>query len=408
MAVLLHNIAILYTAEYDTTSEHLRSVTIPDAAVIWENDTIIWRGRQADIPSHISINKRIDAQRNSVTPGFIDAHTHLCFGGFRQDEFVRKLQGENYISIAKAGGGIVSTVKATRETAFEQLLQKSSGFLDDMSHFGVTTIEAKSGYGLNLETELKQLQVYHSLNQSRSDIDIISTCLGAHTFPPEFKENPSSYVDFLISKLIPEIAQKNLAEFFDIFVETGAFNISQADIILNKATAFGFKLKLHVDQLSDGGGAELAARHQAVSADHLEYISDRGIKALKSSGTIPVSLPLATIYLNQSSIPARKLLDAGLPLVIATDFNPGSAPSHNIQLTMWLGCVLQRMTPHEVLLAVTNHAARAIDRESVIGTITPGKKADLLILTIPGIDEWMYNYAANPVKSVIKSGQKVV
>jgi imidazolonepropionase len=337
-----------------------------------------------------------------VTPGFIDAHTHLCFGGWRAEEFEQKLRGDSYLEIAQRGGGIASTVTDTRKASQETLKDRGQQFLNSMIKLGITTVEAKSGYGLTTYDEIKTLKAYKELNLNPGN-EIIPTFLGAHIIPPEFKNNPDDYVDLLIEEMLPKVKEQNLARFVDIFVEESAFNHDQARRIMVKAKELGFGLKFHVDQLHDGNGAKLAAELGAVSADHLEYISDEGILAMKDKNVVPVSLPLASIYLNQPALPARKILKNGLPLALATDFNPGSAPSFNIQHAMWLGCVFQRMTPHEVLLGVTDYAARAIGQDH-IGTIEHGKQADLLCLNLESMADWMYHYHKNPVEVVFKKG----
>lgn len=399
----LSNISTLYTGKAVDDSAPVRTADqINRATIIWENHTIKWVGPERELPREYEKVDLLDAKGMIVTPGFIDAHTHLCFGGWRADEFEQKLRGDSYLDIAKRGGGIASTVENTRKASQQTLADRGQRFLNTMTKLGITTVEAKSGYGLTTYDEIKTLKAYQKLNEVPRN-EIIPTFLGAHIIPPEFKEHPDDYVELLIEEMLPKIKEQNLAQFVDIFVEESAFDHSQARKIMGKAKELGFGLKFHVDQLHDGGGAKLAAEMGALSADHLEYISDDGIQAMKANNVVPVSLPLASMYLNQSSIPARKILENGLPLALATDFNPGSAPSFNIQHAMWLGCVFQRMTPDEVLLAVTGYAARAI-AQNHIGTIEPGKQADLLCLDMESITDWMYHYHKNPVEVVFKKG----
>lgn len=408
---ILHNISRLYPCDplndAKNASANKNAAIIENAAIVWEGDKILWVGASDKIPKSYHEAQKIDAKGKISTPGFIDAHTHLAFGGWRSAEFYEKLTGTSYLDIARRGGGIQSTVKATREATSGELLDRVRVFGQQAMRLGVTTIEAKSGYGLNLGDELKQLDVYKQFNKE-SPLDIIPTFLGAHTYPPEYAGKKSGYVDVLINEIIPAIKEQEAAVFFDIFVEETAFDMATARKLLSVASDHGFKLKLHVDQISSGGGAELAVEVGAISADHLEFISDDGIRALVGSKTIPVSLPIASLYLNQPALPARKMLDAGLPLAIATDFNPGSAPANNLHLAMWLGCVFQRMTPMEALRAVTIHAAMALDIHESHGSIAPGKKADFLLLDVESIEFWMYHYPANPVVKVYKNGVELL
>lgn len=399
----LSNISILYTGKaVDDTAPVRVAEQFKKATVIWDHHTIQWVGPHRDLPKEYEHVDLLDGRGMVAAPGFIDAHTHLCFGGWRAEEFEQKLRGDSYLDIAKRGGGIASTVADTRQASQQTHVDRGQRFLNSMLKLGVTTVEAKSGYGLTTYDEIKTLKAYKELNQVPQN-EIIPTFLGAHIIPPEYKEKPDDYVDLLINQMLPKIKGQHLARFVDIFVEESAFTHEQARKIMGKAAQLGFGLKFHVDQLQDGDGARLAAELGAVSADHLEYVSDEGIQAMKEHHVIPVSLPLASIYLNQPALPARKILEQGLPLALATDFNPGSAPSFNIQHAMWLGCVFQRMTPHEVLLAVTGYAARAIGQDH-IGTIEPGKQADMICLNLDSMADWMYHYHKNPVEVVFKKG----
>lgn len=404
---ILTNISKLYTCEYDVDTAGFRSVVIENAAIVWDGDKIVWVGEEVSVPQKLAISNRFDANGGIVSPGFIDAHTHLAFGGWRDDEFRLKLEGVPYLDIARNGGGIRSTVAATGNASLAELTNRARMFLSQAMKLGVTTMEAKSGYGLDLENEVKQLEVYRELDRE-SPISIIATFLGAHTYPKAYQDDHKGFIRLLIDQMMPEVRRRDLATFFDIFVEDTAFSVAEAREILEAAAEHGFKLKLHVDQITSGGGAELAAEFSAVSADHLEFVSDNGIAALRKSGTVPVSLPLASMYLGMPPLPARKMLAEGLPVAIATDFNPGSAPSYNLQLAMWLGCTFQRMTPHEVLLGVTHHAALALDIFDQVGSLKTGKKADFLVMNVESIDHWMYHFVDNPVRKVFKNGQPIV
>jgi imidazolonepropionase len=273
-----------------------------------------------------------------------------------------------------------------------------------MLALGVTTVECKSGYGLDAANELKQLEVYQLLDQSHS-VDLVPTFLGAHIVPPEYQDERQQYVDLLCEELIPVIASKGLARFCDAFVEEGAFTTGEARQIFTTAAAHGLKIKVHADQLSDNGGAALAAEMGAVSAEHLEYISSDGIQALAESGTVAVSLPLASLYLGEPFLPARNLLSAGVPVAVATDFNPGSAPSYHLPLAMTLACLSQHMTPQEVLNGVTTVAARAICAENQTGSLLPGFSADLNIIDMPSLNQWLYHFVPNACTGVLKNGQ---
>ena len=329
-----------------------------------------------------------------VIPGLVDCHTHLAFGGWRSDEYELRLQGRGYLEIARSGGGILSTVRATRAAGKGELVSRCLGFLAEIGRLGITTIECKSGYGLDFASELKLLEVYRRINRVQP-LRIVPTFLGAHVVAPEFRENRADYVKLLIDEMIPAIEDRNLADFCDVFIEETAFTASEARDILKTGQAHGLRSKLHVDQLSSCGGAELAAELNAVSADHLECISDAGIKAMAGSDVVAVNLPLASLYLDQKPMPARRLIDAGVRLAVATDFNPGSAPSYNLPLAMMLACNQQRLTPAEVLKGATIFAAAALCREERIGSLEPGKSADFAIIDSPDVNHWMYHFRPN-------------
>jgi len=376
---------------------------IENAAIAWSGDTISWVGSCQDLPSEFDAEPVIDCERRLVIPGLIDCHTHLCFGGWRADEFDMRLKGASYQEIASAGGGISSTVTATRAASTGSLQRKAQELLDAMLELGVTTLECKSGYGLDAANELKQLEVYRLLDQVHP-VDLVPTFLGAHIVPPEHRDDRERYLSLLCEELIPTIANEGLAVFCDAFVEDGAFTVDEARRIFTTAAAHGLQIKVHADQLSDGGGAVLAAEMGAVSAEHLEYISAEGIEALAQSGTVAVSLPLASLYLGEPFIPARELLSAGVPVAVATDFNPGSAPSYHLPLAMTLACLSQKMTPQEVLNGATTVAARAIAAETSIGSLLPGYRADLAIIDMPSLNQWLYNFVPNACVAVLKNG----
>jgi imidazolonepropionase len=377
---------------------------IEDAALVFENNRIIWAGQGLHLPEDYLDHESVDCEQRLVIPGLIDCHTHLCFGGWRGDEFAMRLQGLSYQEIATAGGGIRSTVKATRSSSTEQLIQKALPLLKGILDLGVTTVECKSGYGLEQDAELKQLQVYRQLDLQQP-IDLVPTFLGAHMVPDEYQDNRQDYIRLLCDVLIPKISEQKLARFCDIFVEEGAFTIDEARQILCTAKEAGLGLKVHADQLSNGGGAQLAAELGAVSAEHLEYADEHGINALSSAGTVAVSLPLASMYLREPYLPARQMLEAGVRVAVATDFNPGSAPSFHLPLAMTLACINQQMTPTEVLMGATTIAARAISSEQRIGSLLPGFEADITIIDAPSVNHWLYHFQPNACCGVIKSGQ---
>ncbi|MCU0620820.1 MAG: imidazolonepropionase [Gemmatimonadales bacterium] len=376
---------------------------IPDAALVWQDDTILWMGPERELPDVHETAEREDAGGRLVVPGLVDCHTHLAFGGWRADEFERRLRGESYLDIARAGGGIAATVRATRAATEDELVQRARVVLQEMRALGVTTVECKSGYGLDAESERKLLQVYRRLRREQSS-RLVATFLGAHVVPPEFRERREAYVDWLVREMIPAVAAERLATACDVFVEESAFSLAEARAILGAARAHGLARKVHADQLSDGGGAALAAEVGALSADHLEHVSDAGIAAMAAAGTVAVSLPLASLYLQQPPMPARRFIEAGVPVAVATDFNPGSAPSYHLPMAMTLACTLQRMTPAEVLKGATIYAARAIGMESAIGSIEPGKRADLAVIDAPDVNHWLYHLRPNACVMTVVDG----
>jgi imidazolonepropionase len=399
---ILKNISTLYTCRDKGGQPDIHP--IENAAIAWANEKIKWVGKESEIPEKYRSKKSFDAKGNMVVPGLVDCHTHLCFGGWRPDEFEMRIQGRSYLDIAKAGGGILSTVKATRQATEDELFEKSYGLLEEIQQRGVTAIECKSGYGLTLEDELKQLRVYKRLKE-KTDIHVVSTFLGAHTIPPEFKENRQGYIDLVINEMIPAVAEENLAEFCDIFVEESAFTVDEARTIFEAGKQYGLTPKLHADQLSSGGGAELAAEVGAASADHLEQISDEGIRRMAEKNVIGVTLPLASLYTQQPYLNCRKLVDGGVKVAVATDFNPGSAPTFDLLLAMMLTCNHGRLTPAEVLKGTTIYAAKAINRNKTIGSIEPDKSADFLVINAENVNEWLYHYKGARITSGFLKGK---
>jgi imidazolonepropionase len=387
------------------------------AALVWDDapggggGRILWIGEERDLPAEYASLPSEDAGGRLLIPGLIDCHTHLAFGGWRAEEFERRLRGESYLDIARAGGGIASTVLATRARTT----------LGAMARLGVTTVECKSGYGLDRDTELKLLEVYRDLASSSAQpspspqpspslqrLRLVSTFLGAHVVPAEYRERRQAYINLLCHDLIPEVARRGLAAFCDVFVEDTAFSLDEARTILRAGQAHGLRAKLHADQLHDGGGGALAAEVGAVSADHLEHVSEDGIARMREAAVVAVSLPIATLYLNAPPMPARRLISAGVPVAVATDFNPGSAPSYHLPLALTLACTLQRMTPAEALKGATLYAARAIGLEHETGSLEPGKSADFALIDAPDVTTWLYHFQPNACAGTWIRGQRAV
>ena len=398
---VLNNISQLATCPPDRPQHD--AGLLENAALVWTDGLVRWVGHMTDMPTQYQDEPAIDCTHQLIVPGLVDCHTHLCFGGWRSDEFELRLRGASYQEIAHAGGGIASTVAATRGASLDELQHKAESILDEMLDLGITTVECKSGYGLDQANELKQLEVYRQLNDSHL-VDLVPTFLGAHIIPPEHDKHRDKYISLLCDVLIPQVARQGLARFCDAFVETGAFTIEETRQILSVAAEHGLGIKIHADQLSDGGGAELAAELGAVSAEHLEYVSQAGVEALAASGTVAVSLPLASLYLGEPYMPARKMMDHGVPVAVATDFNPGSSPSYHLPLAMTLACVHQGMTPQESLKGATSVAAQAVSLSKQIGALLPGYAADLAIIDAPNLNHWLYHFRPNACTAVLKNG----
>lgn len=346
-----------------------------------------------------------NARGKCLLPGFVDSHTHFVFGGERAEEFSWRLKGESYMSIMERGGGIVSTVKATRGCNFIQLRSKAEGFLKRMSAMGITTVEGKSGYGLDKETELLQLKVMRSLNaDEHKRVDIVPTFLGAHAVPDEYRGRTDEYLDFIIGKVLPHVAKDGLAEFCDVFCEQGVFSVEQSRRLLLAAREYGLRLKLHADEIVPLGGAELAAELAAVSADHLLHASDEGIRAMKESGTVATLLPLTAFALKENYARGREMIDAGCAVALATDLNPGSCFSGSIPLTFALACIYMRLTIEEAITALTLNGAAALNRADSIGSIEVGKKGDFVVLDTNNYHFLPYYVGMNSVSATIKEG----
>ena len=410
--LILKNIGKLVTMQGSSSfrvKEEMNKINIIENAYIAvKNGKILAIGVGDEFGNLCGEDTKIhDAEGLLVTPGLIDSHTHLIHGGSRENEFSMKLNGVPYIEILNNGGGILSTVKATKESSEEELYKKAKKSLDRMLEFGVTTVEEKSGYGLELNTEIKQLEVARALDKNHP-VDLVHTFLGAHAVPEEYKENHKAYIDILVDVMMPKIKDIGLAEFCDVFCEEGVFTIEESEYILQKAKEIGYKLKIHADEIESLGGAELAAKLGCVSADHLMAASDEGIKMMAENNVVANILPATSFNLNKNYADCRKMIDMGAIVSLSSDYNPGSCPSENLQLVMQLGCLHLKMTPNEVLTAVTINAAYAIDRADKIGSIEVGKNADFVVFDARNVEYLMYHFGINHTKKVYKNGNLVV
>lgn len=350
--------------------------------------------------------KVIDAEGKVVMPGLVDPHTHLVHYGSRENELEMKLNGVKYIDILNAGGGILSTVRATRAASFENLTNKVINSLNVMLKWGTTTVEAKSGYGLNFVDEVKSLEVLKNINHP---VDIVRTYMGAHAVPPEYKDNRDGYINLMLDKVMPYVAENHLAEFVDCFCEDGVFSIEESEKILRRGIDLGFKAKIHADEIEPMGGASLAAKLGAISAEHLVAASDEEIHDMKKADVIPVLLPGTSFYLRMGRYArARKMIEEGLAVALATDYNPGTCPTESLQSIMVFASMGMGMTPNEVINAMTINSAYAIDRGNSVGSIEKGKIADILIMNAPNENYLIYHFGINHVHYVIKNGKIVV
>ena len=350
----------------------------------------------------------IHASGRTVLPGFVDPHTHAIFAGDRADEFARRLEGADYLEILAAGGGILSTVRATRAASESELAKRARGYLAEMLGRGTTTVEIKSGYGLSVEDELKLLRVARSLHESGLPT-VVATFLGAHAVPPEYRDRPDNYVDLVVEEMVPRIAAEGLARFCDVFCERGVFSVEQSRRVLEAGRAHGLAPKVHADQKTPLGGARLAATLGAVSADHLEHAAEEDIRALAQAGTVAVLLPGAAFMLMETvQAPARRMIELGVPVALATDFNPGTCPILSVPLIVGLACLRRLLSPAEAIVAATVNAAYAIGLGDEVGCLEPGKRADLVILDAPSHVHLAYWFGRNLVHTVVKDAQVVV
>lgn len=408
MKLLIKNIGMLATAAGTSArcgKDQGEIIKMNNAWIEVEDDKIKAFGEGA-APAG-DFDEVIDAEGKLVTPGLIDAHTHLVFGGWRQNELGLKLHGAGYLDILAMGGGIHSTVKATREATEDELYAKAAKALDEMISIGVTTVEAKSGYGLDPENEFKQLRAMKRLNEDHV-IDLVPTFLGAHAVPEEYKDNREEYIRLLTEEMIPKVAEEGLAEFCDVFCEKGVYTAEESERILKAGQAHGLKSKIHADEIENMGGTELCASLKATSAEHLIVCKESGIKAMAEGGTVACTLPATSFYLGAVYAPARQMIEAGVPVAVGSDFNPGSCPSLNLQFCMNLACLKYKLTPEEMLTAVTLNAAAAVCRADKVGSIEEGKQADIVIWDAPDLDYLGYRMGSNLADTVIKKGKVVI
>jgi len=386
---------------------------IPDGAVVVKEGVIKAVGTTQDILSELEKTESdlsgydiIDAKNRAVLPGFVDSHTHFVFGGFRAEEFSWRLRGDSYMEIMNRGGGIVNTVQATRKAAAEELVQSGIKRLDSMLSFGVTTVEGKSGYGLDCDTEIKQLDVMAHLNNIHY-VDIAPTFLGAHAVPEGYKGKEDEFIEFMMNEVMPRVAERKLAEFCDIFCEKNVFSVTQSRRLLSKAKELGLKLKLHADEIVQTGGAELAAELEAISADHLLQASEEGIRQMAATGVVATLLPATAFSLKEPYARGRYMIDSNCAVALATDFNPGSCFTESIPLIFALATLYMDITTEEAITALTINAAAAIDRADTIGSLDVGKHGDLAVLEYPSYKFIPYHIGISTVDKVVKKGNLV-
>lgn len=412
--LVIKNIKKLYTLQGPNRpriKDEMKKVgLIENGIVAVKGDEIVYVG-QGELPEDFEIGENtrvIDAKGKTLIPGLVDSHTHLVHGGSRENELAMKLKGAKYLEILEAGGGIHSTVKATKNATFTELYNQAKKSLDTMLSYGVTTVEAKSGYGIDdFDTEIKQLEVAQKLDEDHP-VDIVSTFMGAHAVPKEYKDRPDDFVNIIIEDMIPEVARRKLAKFCDVFCEMGVFDLDQTRRILKAGLEYGLIPKVHADEIEPMGGAELAAEVGCISADHLVAASDRGIEMMAEKGVIANLLPGTSFYLQAGKhARARKMIETGVPVSISTDYNPGSCPTENMQLVMTFASLTYKMTPEEVLTASTINGAASLNLEDKVGSIEVGKKADMVILDAPNFEYIIYHFGINHTLYVVKNGKLV-
>lgn len=405
-------LATISGANKPRTREAMSDLGVIENGSLWiENGKIMAVGSTAELEliygDRASEAEIVDATGRLVTPGLVDPHTHVAYGGSREREFEMRLEGASYMDIMNAGGGIHATTRMTREATEDELIQQTTRRLDSFLAHGVTTVEGKSGYGLDIETEIKQLRVMKRLNETHP-IDLIPTFMGGHAVPREYKGREDEYIDVLVNDILPKVADEELAVFNDVFCEVGVFTPEQSERILLAGKALGLVPKIHADEIKSYGGAELAAKVGAISAEHLLKASDEGIRLMAEAGVIACLLPATALYLREEAAQGRAMIDAGVAVAISTDCNPGSSPTTSMPLVMNLACISMRLTPAEALVAATMNGACAIGMEEKVGSIEVGKQADVVMWTISNYQELQYLFGVNHVQSVWKKGVQVV
>jgi len=411
MLTLLTNIKELLqvrTTPIDKVSgaEMAELPTIKNAFLLIENDIIKDFGTMDNVPN-IKLDKKIDCSGRIVLPTWCDSHTHLVYAGNREQEFVDRINGLSYEEIANRGGGILNSAKKLNETSEEEIYNQSKVRLEEVMRLGTGAIEIKSGYGLTVEGEIKMLRVIQRLKREYP-VAIKATFLGAHAFPIEYKENHGAYIDLIINEMLPKIAEEKLADYVDAFLETGYFSVEETERIMEAGLKYGLRSKIHVNQFTAIDGIAACVKHNALSVDHLEIVTDEDIEALKNTETMPVALPSCSYFISIPYTPARKMINAGLPLALATDFNPGTTPSGNMNFVVATACIKMKMTPEEAINAATINGAYAMGISDTHGSVTVGKKANLIITKpIPSFYQLPYAFGSNLIEDVIIAGELV-
>lgn len=377
---------------------------ISNAGVLCRDGKIAWVGPMSGwsepLPPPVA---ELNGAGKVALPGFVDSHTHMMFAGNRASEFALRSSGATYQQIAEQGGGILNTIRHVRDATKRELKRSTARYMTDMMRHGTTTVEIKSGYGLDMDSEIRMLEAINELREEEM-MTVVPTFIGAHAIPPEFKTNRQEYIRLLIDEMIPYVGKKRLASFCDVFCEKGYFDLEESEHILQTAKAVGMAPKIHAEELTPFGGAELAGRIGAISADHLEHVTDTGIVALRESGVVAGLLPGVSFFLNHGYAPARRLIDGGVAVAIASNFNPGSCMSYSMPLMMTIACTQMRMTPEEALTACTLNAAAALGLSSSVGSIEVGKNADIILADIPEYTHLSYHFGCNHITTVIKNG----
>ena len=412
MALLIHNAGCIVQARQSALSfvagkEMTELPVIENGWILTEGDTVSAFGPMDTLPACNGDTTAIDAGGGFVFPSFCDSHTHLVYAGSREKEYVDKIRGLSYVEIAKRGGGILNSARKLQETPEEELFAQSMHRINEIIGFGTGAVEIKSGYGLTVEDELKMLRVIRRI-KAESPLTVRSTFLGAHALPEKFRNDRKGYIDLVVNEMLPAVAEERLADFIDVFCDRGFFTVEETERMLDAGARYGLLPKIHANELDYSGGIQAGVKYGALSVDHLEFTGDDEIKALLGSKTMPTLLPGAAFFLGMQYPPARRMIESGLPLALASDYNPGSSPSGNMKFIMSLGCIKLRMLPEEVINAVTLNSACAMGISDTHGSITPGKKANLFITRkIPSYEYMPYAYGSNLIDKVILNGELI-